>query len=124
MNIETKAVTDDFRDYLNFKWEHTEDVSERHGRLHRTKHILARDKDMPNYREYLELERKYFSLKSQIKKREEVDVSTAFILFLLLIIPGVIYLIYKSNKNAQIDERNQYLRGQMSKILFDVKKIK
>ncbi|MCF0107417.1 MAG: hypothetical protein HUJ59_00165, partial [Bacilli bacterium] len=67
---------------------------------------------------------KYFSLKSQIKKREEVDVSTAFILFLILIIPGIIYLIYKSNKNAQIDERNQYLRGQMSKILFDVKKIK
>ena len=122
MNIETKVVTEDYRDYLNFQWKHTGE--EKFGRLHRTKYILARDMDMPNYREYLVLEQKYFSLKSQIKKREEVDVSTAFILFLLLIIPGVIYLIYKSNKNAQIDEHNQYLKGQMSKILFDVKKIK
>lgn len=67
MNIETKTVRNNVEEYLKFGWKHTEDTRVRSGRTSHTEHILARDKDMENYRLIAALEAKYFNLKSQLK---------------------------------------------------------
>lgn len=124
MNIETKRVRGDYHNYLNFGWKFTEDTSVRVGNHHRTEHVLARDKDMPKYQTIVAYENKYFTLKNRIKPHEEISPGTAIILLLLLIIPGVIYLIAKTNKNDEIDRANKEIRAQMNKILVDVNRVK
>ena len=120
MNIETKTVSGDFSDYLKFGWEHTEDASRRHGPHHSTVHVLARDKDTPNYRLIAALEAKYFSLKAQLKSYTPMDVGWSIVLFLLLIFPFVIYAAYKSSQKKKIDENNAKIHSQMNKILNEV----
>jgi hypothetical protein len=74
MNIETKTVRNNVEEYLKFGWKHTEDTRVRSGRTSHTEHILARDKDMENYRLIAALEAKYFNLKSQLKTYTPMDV--------------------------------------------------
>ena len=120
MNIETKIVHGDFSDYLKFGWSHTEDKSVRHGPHRSTAHILARDKDMPNYRLVAALDAKYFTLKPQLKTYVPADAFTAVVLFLLFILPFVIYLVYKSSQKKKIDENNATIQKQMNEILDEV----
>ncbi len=120
MNIETKTVHGDFSDYLKFGWSHTEDSHVRHGPRHSTVHILARDKDMPNYRLIAALDAKYFALKSQLNTYTPMDVGLSIALFLLFIFPFVIYLAYKSSQKKKIDQNNAKIHGQMNEILNEV----
>ena len=121
MNVETKTVSEAVDHYLKFGWQHTEDTYERTGRLSVKKHVLVRDKDMPNYRLIVALEKKYFTLKSQMKTYSPVDFGWCLIAFLLFIVPGVIYLIVKSNQKHDIEMHNFTIQKQMNEVLAEVK---
>ena len=123
MNIETKSVRGDVTDYIYFGWKHTEDTRVRGGRAGHTEHILARDKDMPNYSLIKALETKYFALKSSIKSYTPIDGGTCFLLFLALFLPGVIYVAYKSIQKSKIDEHNVPIEMEMRKIITEVKEL-
>lgn len=123
MNIETKTVREDPKDYLYFGWKHTEDTRVRTGKARHTEHILARDKDMPNYKLISALEKKYFTLRSMKKSCSPIDGGLCFILFVCLIFPGIIYLIFKVAEQSRIDNYNSPLEREMREILIEVKKL-
>lgn len=106
MNIETKTVREDPTDYTYFGWKHTEDTRVRTGKIRRTEHILARDKDMPNYKLIVALETKYFTNKRMLKSYKPIDGTLCFLLFLLAIIPGIIYLVYKLSEQSRVESYN------------------
>ena len=120
MNIETKTVRGDTAEYEKFGWKHTEDTRVRSGRTHHTEHILARDKDMPNYRLIAALDTKSFSLKSQKKTYEPMDPLWGIVTFLLFVIPFVIYAVVKSSQKRSIAEHNANIQRQMNDILKEV----
>jgi hypothetical protein len=123
MNIESKCVSTEVSEYLNFGWEHTEDVEKRYGRTSHTEHVLVRDKGMPNYDLLKAYEEKYFNLKSQKRVYQEAEASTVILLFFLLIIPMVIYLAYKSKQKSDIAENNLYLDKEMKKVVEEAKEL-
>jgi len=125
MNIETKTVRGDISDYLRFAWKHTEDTSYSSGRIHGTASVLARDKEMPNYKLISALEDKYFHLKSNIKIYKPISDNweLAVILFLLLVMPFAIYCIYKGKQKRKINENNNHLQIEMEKVLEEVKSL-
>lgn len=132
MNIETKEVHLGYSDngerarnlkvYEGFGWKYTQDV--RRGRS--TYNVLARDKDMPNYRLIKALEDKYFTLKNQKKVYtpiydEPVNFLVMFLLLILFVFPLIIYLVFKSNQKAKIRELNERLDKEMEKCLNEAR---
>lgn len=117
MNIETKSVAGDISIYLKFGWKHTEDTHGRHGPHYRTRHVLARDKDNPNYRLLAALEQKYFALKGQLKTYEPMDPLISILLFLLLILPFVFYANVKLTQKQEVEAHNAKIKAQMDKVL-------
>lgn len=120
MNIETKTVRNSVEEYLKFGWKHTEDTRVRSGRTHHTEHILARDRDMENYRLIAALEAKYFNLKSQLKTYQPMDPLWGIVAFLCFIIPFIIYAVVKSNQKSNIEANNANIRKQMDAVLKEV----
>lgn len=123
MNIETKTVRNNVEEYLKFGWKHTEDTRVKQGRTHHTEHILARDKDMENYRLIATLEAKYFNLKSQLKIYKPMDVGASIFAFLCFIIPFVIYAGVKSNQKNNIEAHNANIHNQMDDVLKEVQSL-
>lgn len=121
MNIETKTTREDTSEYEKFGWKHTEDTRRRTGPVHHIEHILARDKDMKNYRSIKTLEDKYFALKEQKQTYKPIDGGTCFMLFLLLLIPGFIYISYKTKQKENIEYQNKCIQVKMDAILKEVK---
>lgn len=120
MNIETKTVRNNVEECLKFGWKHTDDTRVRSGRKHHTEHILARDKDMENYRLIAALEAKYFNLKSQLKTYQPMDPLWGIAAFLCFIIPFIIYAVVKSNQKSNIEANNANIRKQMDAVLKEV----
>jgi len=116
MNIETKTVRNGVEDYLKFGWKHTEDIRTRHIKHHHIESVLARDKDMPHYRLISMLEKQYFTLKSGLKSEIEIHWDVFFILLLLFIIPGVIYLSVCKRKNQEIQQQNAAIYRKMNEV--------
>ena len=87
---------------------------------HHTEHILARDKDMENYRLIAALEAKYFNLKSQLKTYQQMDPLWGIVAFLCFIIPFIIYAVVKSNQKSNIEANNANIRKQMDAVLKEV----
>ena len=121
MNIETKTVRDSVYEYEKFGWKHTEDTSVRHGPTHHTEHVLARDKDMPNYQLITTLEQKYFSLRSRRLAYTPMDPMWGVVTFLLFIVPFVVYACVKNSQKKRVQTYNAYIQKQMSDILAEVK---
>lgn len=120
MNIETKSVRGDVADYLKFGWKHTDDHSVRSGRTAHTEHILARDKDMPNYRLIAALESKYFGLKASLKTYNPMDPLMGFLAFLIFIFPFIIYALVKRSQKQKIQAWNGQVRRKMNVIVAEV----
>lgn len=116
MNIETKTLGGEYFDYTKFGWKHTKSNKVRHGKHSYIEHVLERDRDMPNYSSVVALERKYFSLKSQLKTYDPMEPLVVFVSFICLIIPFIIYVSYKSNQKKQIESHNSNIRRQMDDI--------
>lgn len=101
-----------------FGWEHTQDVS--HGRGG-SGAIYARDTEMPNYRLIAALEDKYFMLEKKKKHYSPItDSPENFLLILLLVVPFVLYLIFKIRQKKRIAKHNASIEAQQNEILKEV----
>ena len=82
---------------------------------------MERDKDMSNYDELVRLEEKYDAYENEKQKYEEMDLEVALVLYLLLLVPGIIYTVHKSKQKKEITEYNKALQQRMDKILEKAK---
>ena len=119
MNIETKVVRKDTYDYAKFGWKQT-GTTKSGGRARHIEYVLARDKDMPNYRLIVALENKYFTLKSQLKTYSGIDAGTALLCFLLFVIPLFVYLGIKAHEKNEVDDNNRKIIAKMKGIENEV----
>ena len=123
MRIESKTVREDAHVYINFGWQHTEDVRKGSGPRKHTEHVLVRDLDMPNYDEIKELENEYLTLKSQIQRYEPIDPTIGFLLFVLLMFPFFIYYGFKKKQKEEINDHNTKIKIKMAHILKSAKEL-
>ena len=113
------------KDLTAFGWQTTEVIRESNGfRWSSNYQILARETTMPHYNEYRKLEMDYEDAKKQMKQYNSMEASTVFLLLLLLILPGVIYIAFKSNQKQQIEEHNQRCKISMQKAVYAAQNIK
>ncbi|MCI5669679.1 MAG: hypothetical protein MR335_01665 [Bacilli bacterium] len=67
---------------------------------------------MPNYDELVRLEGKYDAYENEKQKYEEMDLEVALVLYLLLLVPGIIYTVHKSKqKRKSKNTTTQYSKG-------------
>ena len=83
---------------------------------------------MPNYRLIKALDDKYFALKAQKKVYEPIydepiNFLVMFLLLILFVIPLVIYLLFKGNQKARIQEHNAKLDREMEDILKEARSL-
>ena len=76
---------------------------------------------MPNYDELVRLEGKYDAHENEKQKYDEMDLEVALVLYLLLLVPGIIYTVHKSKQKKEITEYNKALQQRMDKILEKAK---
>jgi len=84
---------------------------------------MARETSMEHYNELRKLESEYESAKSQIKSYNSMEFTTVLLLLLIFIIPGVIYIAYKTIQKNSINENNQNCRSRMQKAVTDAKRL-
>ncbi|MDE5562797.1 MAG: hypothetical protein K2J01_04550 [Clostridiales bacterium] len=129
MNIETKVVKvynyssyDENKDELmHFGWVHTEDTEVHEGRGYKPAYVMARDKNMPNYAAITALEKHYFNLKHTKKTYTPMEASNVLLAFVAFIIPGVLYVTFKSKQKKRIKEHNAAAQKQMDEIVAKAK---
>ena len=124
-NYEEKIFRDMYyecKNYINdltaFGWQPTQETSRRSGRSTHHYQIMARETTMPHYNEYRKFENDYETAKDEIKYYEPMEVSTVFLLLLILIIPGVLYVAYKLAQKASIESDNQQCKARMQKAVL------
>lgn len=131
MPIEEFVTSYGYSEYENFGWKlvntktstHSHSRGPHHYTTKSTSYILHRDTDMPNYKLIKAYEDKYFYLKNQRKYYKKADPSTAFLLFILFVIPGIIYLSIKSSKKKRINEHNNRISKEIDETLEKAKEL-
>lgn len=131
MRYEEITVYENIDLYKNFGWfVHDEVFSSRRvrsGRHHRTVethgYVLRRDMDMPHYKVLSAYQTKYFALKNSKKYYQPMDGLTVLLLFLMLIIPGIIYVSVKSSQKEKIEFHNEEVENEMRKILENARSL-
>lgn len=79
--------------------------------------IMERDKNLRNYITLKNLEDDYYKAKNSIKEYKPMNEGLALLLFLLLVIPGVIYVSKKKKEKKLIDANNQKMKREMARII-------
>lgn len=86
--------------------------------------VLARDKNMRNYRRIASLDEEYFSLKNQKKVYQGRFVFTTFLMFLIFfVVPGIIYVVYKIRRKKEVNKYNENIQTQLDSILDEARKL-
>ena len=126
--IETKEVSAHQKDYIQdltaFGWQPTQTTSRRSGRTTHHYQIMARETSMPHYNEYRRLEEDYETSKGNIKYYNSMEFTTVLLLLLLFIIPGVIYIVFKTSQKNEIESHNNQCKQQMQKAVSSARSIK
>lgn len=126
--IETKEISTSEKDYIQdltaFGWQPTQETTRRSGRTTSYIQIMARETTMPYYNEYRRLENDYETAKGNIKYYSSMEISTALLLLLLLIIPGVLYIAFKMSQKNRIKTHNDDCKAQMKKAVAEARNIK
>lgn len=79
--------------------------------------IMERDKNLRNYITLKNLEDAYYKAKNNIKEYKPMNEGLALFLFLLLIIPGIIYVFKKRKEKKAIDANNQKMKQEMARVI-------
>ena len=79
--------------------------------------IMERDKNLRNYITLKNLEDAYYKAKNNIKEYKPMNEGLALFLFLLLIIPGIIYVSKKRKEKKAIDANNQKMKHEMARVI-------
>ncbi len=111
-------------DLLAFGWQKTQMATRREGRTENDYQILARETTISHYEEYVKLEADYEKFRSKKKVYYSIEFETLLLLLVILIIPGIIYLIYKSTEKSDIEKNNRFCEQEMKKIIDEAKSLK
>ena len=79
--------------------------------------IMERDKNLRDYITLKNLEDAYYKAKNNIKEYKPMKEGLALFLFLLLIIPGILYVSKKRKEKKFILKNNQKMKQEMAKII-------
>lgn len=105
------------KDYLedikNFGWVLKESYSKRCGRTTSTYQVMTRDSSSTYYNNYRNLQNNYEEARNKLKEYVPMESDTVLILFLILIIPGIVYVIFKKKQKKSIEENNKRYREEM-----------
>lgn len=88
---------------IAFGWQKVEKVT----RGGKDFQVITRDTDMSNYDKLKALEEKYNVARNSVVVYEEPNAFMVFLLFLLFVFPGVLYLVKKSKDKKEIALNNQ-----------------
>lgn len=110
-------------DLTAFGWQKTQTAEERHGRSHFNYQILARDTEMSNYEQYKELEKQYESAKNSIKQYQKASAFLAFVLLLFFLVPGILYITFKTVQKCKISDYNDDCIRKMQRAVKEAKNI-
>lgn len=119
MNLEVKKMQEkEHSQMMQFGWAVKDVVKESgpHGH-YRLVYVMTRDKDRENYDKLVKLEQKYRTYNNSMKTYKEMDEGLTIFLYLLLIIPGVVYTIYKAKEKNEIEAWNESLASKMNKLV-------
>jgi hypothetical protein len=111
-------------DLLAFGWQKTQMATRREGRTENDYQILARETTISHYEEYVKLEADYEKFRSKKKVYYSIEFETLLLLLVILIIPGIIYLIYNSTEKSDIEKNNRFCEQEMRKIIDEAKNLK
>ncbi len=111
-------------DLTAFGWQPTQTASRRSGRSSHSVQIMARETSMPHYNEYRRLEEDYEAAKGDIKYYSSMEFTTVLLLLLLFIIPGVLYIAFKSSQKSNIEAHNNECKAKMQKAVTTARNIK
>lgn len=114
----------EINDNKNFGWKVKEEVFEGSGKKKVSYCVLERDKNHHNYLTYVRLEKEYYKCKDNIKEYQGVNEIVAMLLFLLLIIPGVIYVSKKKKERIAIEENNKKMKAEMARIIQEAEQFR
>ena len=81
--------------------------------------IMERDKNLRDYITLKNLEDAYYKAKNNIKEYKPMKEGLALFLFLLLIIPGILYVSKKRKEKKFILKNNQKMKQEMAKIIHE-----
>ena len=110
-------------DLTAFGWQPTQETSRRSGRSTHHYQIMARETSMEHYNDYRRLENDYETAKAEIKYYSPMEASTVLLLLLILIIPGVLYIAFKSSQKSSIESHNQQCNARMQKAVSSARSI-
>ena len=79
--------------------------------------VLTRDKNLRNYITLSNLEKRYYDAKNQIKPLPKINEIALMFLFLLLIIPGIIYVVKKKKDIKMVEDNNSKMKKEMASII-------
>ena len=123
--IETKQITSDKRylieQYKAFGWEETGETPAA-SRKEKSLINLARDTDMKHYKEVKVFEGTFESHLDRIQDDPEIDYFICILLFVLGIIPGVIYLYALKAKKARVEKENAEQENYLKQMCIQAKK--
>lgn len=85
--------------------------------------VITRDTDMSNYEQLKALEEKYNAARYSVDVYEEPNAFIVFLLFLLFVFPGVLYLVKKSKDKKEIALNNQRQEEIMKQCVSEGKKL-
>lgn len=124
MNLEVKKMLEkEHEQMIQFGWFVKDAMTERSQHGHqRLVYIMARDKDREHYDELVKLEQKYRSYKNSLQEYKPMDEGITILLYLLFIIPGVIYTVYKANQKSEVTSHNNDMIARMKKTDNEAKK--
>ena len=111
-------------DLTAFGWQPTQTASRRSGRSSHSVQIMARETSMSHYNEYRRLEEDYEAAKGDIKYYNSMEFTTVLLLLLLFIIPGVLYIAFKSSQKSNIETHNNECKAKMQKAVTTARNIK
>lgn len=125
--IETREVYAVHKEYIEdltaFGWQKTEVVSRGSARSRSSYQVMARETGMPNYVEILKLENDYETAKKNLKSYKSMEFGVVLLFFLIFILPGIIYVLFKSNQKQNIEYHNAKCNAEMNAAKDAAKKL-
>lgn len=111
-------------DNKEFGWKVKEEIDEKVGRKTEKYVLLTRDKNMMNYLTLVDLEKRYYAAKGNMKEFKPANETLTLILFICLIIPGILYLSKKKKEKKEILDNNEKMKKEMARVISEAEAYK
>lgn len=127
--IEVKEVSKDETVILEtFGWKINKEIERTRHRGHGgscTYYVyeVERDKEMPNYDLYLEYQNEYYNAKNRIQEVPAFSFSSALLLLLIFIVPGVLYILLKILEITRVKKKNNENVKKMNQALENARNL-